>query len=249
MGKRERLDKLLIARQLVTSREEGRGKILAGEVLVNDQPVTKAGSLVEVGADIRLKSKPSPYVSRGGAKLEKALREFGVDVEGKTVLDVGASTGGFTDCLLSFGARRIYAVDVGYGQLDWKLRNDPRVLVLEKTNVRYLKIEELPQPADLATIDVSFISLRLVLPRVKNLLTAHGQVIALIKPQFEVGRGKVGKGGVVRSHEEHLRVVDEIKTASAALNFEAVNVVESPLLGPKGNREFFIHLKKNPEPC
>ena len=249
MGKRERLDKLLVTRQLVASREQARGKILAGEVLVNDQPITKAGSLVETGAAIRLKSKPSPYVSRGGTKLEKALREFGVDVTGKTVLDVGASTGGFTDCLLSFGALRIYAVDVGYGQLDWKLRNDPRVLVLEKTNIRYLKIEQLPQPADLATIDLSFISLRLVLPRVKELLTAQGEVIALIKPQFEVGRGKVGKGGVVRSHEDHLRVIDEIKTASAALNFDAVNLVESPLLGPKGNREFLIHLKKKPERC
>jgi len=249
MGKRERLDKLLVERQLVASREEGRGKILAGEVLVNDQPITKAGCLVDQSAEIRLKSKPSPYVSRGGAKLEKALREFGVEVAGKTVLDVGASTGGFTDCLLSFGARKVYAVDVGYGQLDWKLRNDPRVLVLEKTNVRYLKIEELPQAADLATIDVSFISLRIVLPQVKKLLTPEGEAVALIKPQFEVGKGKVGKGGVVKSHDEHLRVIEEIRTASAALNFAALNVVESPLLGPKGNKEFFVHLKKKPDLC
>ncbi len=244
MGKRERLDKLLVERGLAASREEGRRRILAGEVLVNDQPFSKAGSLVDATSPIRLKGKASPYVSRGGVKLERALSEFRVDVEGKIVLDVGASTGGFTDCLLAFGARRVYAVDVGYGQLDWKLRNDPRVVVLEKRNIRYLKAEELTQPPQLATIDASFISLRLVLPQVRGLLTPAGEILALIKPQFEVGKGKVGKGGVVRQHEEHVRVIEEIKEASTALQLKVVGVIESPLLGPEGNKEFFIYLRK-----
>ncbi|HEU4342769.1 MAG TPA: TlyA family RNA methyltransferase [Candidatus Binatia bacterium] len=242
MGKRERLDKLLLERGLVKSRGEGRARILAGDVLVDDQPITKSGSLVRETALIRLRSKPSPYVSRGGTKLERALQAFNVDVTGKTALDVGASTGGFTDCLLAHGASRVYAVDVGYGQLDWKLRNDPRVVVFEKTNIRYLELEALPGPADLATLDVSFISLRLVLPQVRTLVVPGGVVVALIKPQFEVGKGKVGKGGVVRSAEERLRVVNEITEAAVALGYEVRGVVESPLVGPKGNREFFIHL-------
>jgi len=247
MGKRERLDRLLVERGLVATREEGRRRILAGEVLVSDRAVSKAGSLVDAGAPIRLRGQRLPYVSRGGTKLEKALEEFRVEVDGKVVLDVGASTGGFTDCLLKRGARQVYALDVGYGQLDWKLRKDPRVLVLEKRNIRYLEPAELPRPPELATIDVSFISLRLVLPRVKRLLALRGEILALIKPQFEVGKGKVGKGGVVRSHEEHLRVVEEIKVAAAAMGLEVAGVVESPLLGPKGNREFFIRLLKRDE--
>jgi 23S rRNA (cytidine1920-2'-O)/16S rRNA (cytidine1409-2'-O)-methyltransferase len=244
MGKRERLDLLLVDRQLVGSREEGRRKILAGEVLVNDQRVTKAGSLIDRAAPIRVKSA-SPYVSRGGLKLEKALREFAIDVKGKTVLDVGASTGGFTDCLLAHGAAKVFAVDVGYGQLDWKVRNDPRVVVFEKTNIRYLQISALPSVADLATVDVSFISLRLVLPTVKALLVANGEIVALIKPQFEVGKGKVGKGGVVRSHEDHLRVIEDIKDAASAMGYEIIGVSESPLLGAKGNREFLLYLRVN----
>ncbi|MGE5819087.1 MAG: TlyA family RNA methyltransferase [Deltaproteobacteria bacterium] len=242
MGKRERLDKLLIERGLVASREEGRGRILAGDVLVNDQPLTKAGTLVDEQAAIRIKSKVVPYASRGGSKLEAALQSFGIDPTGKTVLDVGASTGGFTDCLLAHGARQIFAVDVGYGQLDWRLRNDPRVVVLEKTNIRYLDLKSLPRPADLATIDVSFISLKLVIPQVKTLLLPDHQIIALIKPQFEVGKGKVGKGGVVRSHEEHERVIEEIRSAAMKLGYGVRGVIESPLLGPAGNKEFFIHL-------
>jgi 23S rRNA (cytidine1920-2'-O)/16S rRNA (cytidine1409-2'-O)-methyltransferase len=242
MGKRERLDKLLLERQLVGSREEGRGIILAGEVLVNDRPITKAGTLVDDAAEIRVR-RPPPYVSRGGLKLERALHEFAVQVSGKFVLDVGASTGGFTDCLLANGARQVFAVDVGYGQLAWKLRNDPRVLVLEKSNIRYLSVADLPRRADLATIDVAFISLRLVLPQVTTLLTPDGEIIALIKPQFEVGKDKVGKGGVVRSQEEHARVVDEIKSAALGLGLAVHGLIESPLLGPKGNKEFLIHLK------
>jgi 23S rRNA (cytidine1920-2'-O)/16S rRNA (cytidine1409-2'-O)-methyltransferase len=242
MGKRERLDKILVERRLVDSREEGRGRILAGEVWVNDQPVTKVGTRIDESAAIRLKPT-SLYVSRGGIKLARALQEFSVDLNGKIVLDVGASTGGFTHCVLAHGAKQVYAVDVGYGQLHWKLRNDPRVLVLERTNIRYLNVSELPGPADLATIDVSFISLRLVLPQVRTLLSTDGAIIALIKPQFEVGKGKVGKGGVVRFHQEHMRVVDEISDAATRLGYNVCAVIESPLLGPKGNKEFFIYLK------
>lgn len=243
MAKRERLDKVLLERGLVASREEGRRRILAGKVLVRDQPVTKAGALVDKNAPIRLKEE-SPYVSRGGIKLEAALREFGIDVRDKVALDVGASTGGFTDCLLANGARLVYAVDVGYGQLDWKLRRDPRVVVLEKRNIRYLKPGELPSPPELATIDVSFISLRLVFGPVKELLAPRAEILALIKPQFEVGKGKVGKGGVVRSPEEHRRVIEEIKEEAGKLGLEAAGVMESPLLGPRGNKEFFIYLRK-----
>lgn len=241
MGKRQRLDLLLLERGLVESREEGRRRILAGDVLVNDRPVTKAGDPIDAGAALRLKTRPR-YVSRGGLKLEKALDEFSVDVAGKTALDIGASTGGFTDCLLARGAARVIAVDVGYGQLDWKLRSDPRVVILEKTNVRYLDAGALPFRADLATVDVSFISLKLVVPRLKALLPPRHEVIALIKPQFEVGKGKVGKGGVVRDAQEHARVIAEIRDCAAQQGYEAVGVIESPLLGPKGNKEFLIYL-------
>jgi 23S rRNA (cytidine1920-2'-O)/16S rRNA (cytidine1409-2'-O)-methyltransferase len=243
MGKRQRLDRLLVDRGLVTSREEGRARILAGEVFVREQSCAKAGTLVDAHAEIRLKPKASPYASRGGSKLEKALREFSVEVKDKIALDVGASTGGFTDCLLRHGARLVYAVDVGYGQLAWNLRNDARVRVFEKTNIRYLDVSALPGPADLATVDVSFISLRLVLPNIKTLLRPDHEIVALIKPQFEVGKGKVGKGGVVRSADEHARVIEEIAGAAAALGFRVQAVTESPLLGPAGNKEFFMHLK------
>jgi 23S rRNA (cytidine1920-2'-O)/16S rRNA (cytidine1409-2'-O)-methyltransferase len=242
MGKRQRLDVLLLERGLVDSREHGRRKILAGDVLVNDQAMTKVGSLVDIAAAIRVKPT-SRYVSRGGFKLEKALGEFAIDVSGKTALDVGASTGGFTDCLLAHGAARVFAVDVGYGQLDWKLRNDPRVVVFEKTNIRYLDRSTLPSAADLATVDASFISLKLVLPCVKALLAPRHEVIALIKPQFEVGKGKVGKGGVVRSPEEHARVIGEIQAMAAGMSYIVCGVAESPLLGPKGNKEFLIYLR------
>jgi 23S rRNA (cytidine1920-2'-O)/16S rRNA (cytidine1409-2'-O)-methyltransferase len=241
MGKRERLDLLLVQRELVSSREEGRRRILAAEVLVNEQPLTKAGALVDQTAEVRLKAA-SAYVSRGGLKLEKALRLFQIDVTDKVALDVGASTGGFTHCLLSHGAARVYSVDCGYGQLDWKLRTDPRVVVLERRNIRYLEASDLPSLADFATIDVSFISLRLVLPKMKTLVSPGGEIIALIKPQFEVGKGKVGKGGVVRSDAEHLRVIDEIEQTETGLGFTTRNITESPLLGAKGNKEFLIHL-------
>jgi 23S rRNA (cytidine1920-2'-O)/16S rRNA (cytidine1409-2'-O)-methyltransferase len=243
MGTRERIDNLLLRRGLVASREAGRARVLAGEVLVDDRPVTKAGSLVDAGSAIRFKSTAALYVSRGGTKLAKALQEFQVDVEGKVALDVGASTGGFTDCLLQHGVARVYAVDVGYGQLDWKLRNDSRVVVFERANIRYFDVGSLPSRVDLATVDVSFISLKLVLPVVKILLQPGAEAIALIKPQFEVGKGRVGKGGVVRSAADHRRVVEEIAKAAAGLNFHAHGVIESPLLGAKGNKEFLMHLK------
>lgn len=245
MGKRQRLDLLLLERGLVQSREEARRRILAGDVLVDDRTVTKAGNAVDAGAAVRLRPRPR-YVSRGGSKLEKALDEFAVDVNGKTALDVGASTGGFTDCLLSRGAARVIAVDVGYGQLDWKLRSDSRVVVFEKTNIRYLEPASLPCRADIATVDVSFISLKLVLPLLKALMQPDHEIIALIKPQFEVGKGKVGKGGVVRDAEEHARVVAEISAFATAQTYEIVGVTESPLLGPKGNKEFLICLRSHP---
>jgi 23S rRNA (cytidine1920-2'-O)/16S rRNA (cytidine1409-2'-O)-methyltransferase len=242
MGKRQRLDLLLLERGLVASREEGRRRILAGDVVVDDRAVTKAGSSVETGAAIRLKPH-SRYVSRGGFKLERALEQFAVDVGGKTVLDIGASTGGFTDCLLTHGATRVIAIDVGYGQLDWKLRTDARVVVLEKTNIRHLEPAALPGRADLATIDVAFISLKLVLPRLKMLLAPRHEAIALIKPQFEVGKGKVGKGGVVRSTEEHERVIADIQTFAIGAGYDVAGITESPLLGAKGNKEFLIYLR------
>jgi len=242
MGKRQRLDLLLVERQLVASREEGRRLILAGEVLVNQQLVTKASHLIDGAALISIKAA-SPYVSRGGVKLEKALRQFAIEVAGKSAMDVGASTGGFTDCLLAHGATQVIAVDVGYGQLDWKLRNDARVTVLEKTNIRHLDAARLPFLPELATIDASFISLKLILPKVRSLIAPGGTVIALIKPQFEVGKGKVGKGGVVRSAQEHDRVIDEISQAAVGAGYQVLAVTESPLLGPKGNKEFLLHLK------
>jgi len=242
MGKRQRLDLLLVERQLVPSREDGRRRILAGEILVNQQPVTKAGNLIDAAATISVKPAPR-YVSRGGDKLEKALREFTIQVAGKSCIDIGASTGGFTDCLLAHGAGKVIAVDVGYGQLDWQLRNDSRVLVLERTNIRYLTPANLPFVPELATIDASFISLKLILPTVRLLIAADATVIALIKPQFEVGKGKVGKGGVVRSAEEHGRVIAEISQASIDCGYRVLGVTQSPLLGPKGNKEFLLYLK------
>lgn len=242
---KERLDRVLVESSLARSREEAHRYILAGAVLVDDAPVTKAGTLVRRDSRLRLKAS-SRYVSRGGEKLEAALGHFGIDPAHRVALDVGASTGGFTDCLLQHGAARVHAVDVGYGQLDWRLRQDPRVAVRERTNIRLLEPGDLGERPDLAVVDVSFISLRLVLPRVCRLLADRFEVVALVKPQFEVGKGKVGKGkvgkgGVVRSEEEHRRVVGEVADAVDALGLKRVPAFPSPLLGPKGNREFFLH--------
>lgn len=241
---KERLDKLMVERGLAESREKARALILAGQVVVGDHGVDKAGHLVHITADIRVKGERLPFVSRGGLKLQKALDEFHIDVDGLCALDVGASTGGFTDCLLQRGARRVYAVDVGYGQLAWKLRRDDRVVCMERTNIRYLSADALPEVPDLAVIDASFISLDKVLPNTAGLIRAGGEIVALIKPQFEVGRGEVGKGGVVRDARKHQDVIEAVRSLAESLHLDVGGVTDSPILGPKGNREFLIHLKK-----
>ncbi len=238
-----RADRLLTDRGLVPSRERAKALIMAGQVIAGDHKVEKAGQLVDDALELRIKND-LPFVSRGGLKLEKALNEFNIDVSGLTIMDVGASTGGFTDCLLQRGASRIFAVDVGYGQLAWKLQQDERVFALEKTNIRYLKADELPSVPDMAVIDASFISLDKVLPNTLSLVKSCGTVVALIKPQFEVGRGEVGRGGVVRDPAKHTAVIESVYALANELNLEAVAVTESPITGPKGNREFLVYLKK-----
>ena len=241
---KRRLDNLLLERGIVQSRERAKGLILSGDVRVNGNPVNKAGILVDEDAEIKLTGKDIPYVSRGGLKLEKAIKEFNINVKDKVAIDVGASTGGFTDCLLQYGVKKVYAVDVGYGQLAWKLRKDPRVVVIERKNIRYIKPSDIGEQVDIATIDVSFISLKLVLPAVKNLLKDNGEIIALIKPQFEIGKGEVGRGGVVREKEKHEKVISEIKSFAIDLGLKVLNVTESPIAGQKGNVEFLIYLQK-----
>jgi 23S rRNA (cytidine1920-2'-O)/16S rRNA (cytidine1409-2'-O)-methyltransferase len=236
---RIRLDVLLHERGLVESRETAKRLILAGHVLVNGQVASKAGVAVEDTAQLQIQ-QGLPYVSRGGFKLEKALRAFGLSPQGLVAADVGASTGGFTDCLLQQGAARVYALDVGYGQLDWSLRQDARVVVMERTNARY--VETLPEPVALVTIDVSFISLRLVLPQVQRWLAEGGQVVALIKPQFEAGAGQVGKGGVVREERVHRQVLRDVLGWAIAHGWALRGLTRSPLKGPKGNIEFLAWL-------
>jgi len=240
--KKIRLDKLLVDRGLAASRERARALILAGRVLVTEQMVDKAGANVLEDAEVRVKGEDIPYVSRGGLKLEKGLERFALEVTGRVAIDVGASTGGFTDCLLQHGAARVFAVDVGYGQLAWKLRQDERVENLERTNIRALQPEHLDTLPDLAVIDASFISLEKVLPPTLALLAPRAELVALIKPQFEVGKGEVGKRGVVSDPDKHRAVVEKIEQLAAALGCTVCGVVESPILGPKGNREFLIHL-------
>jgi len=240
-----RLDTLLVDRGLAPSRERARALILAGKVLVGGQVVSKAGTAVSPDAVLALKTPDIPFVSRGGVKLAAALEHFHLDVTGKVALDVGASTGGFTDCLLQSGAARVYALDVGYGQLDWRLRQDPRVISLERLNVRYLPPDALPEPVDLAVIDVSFISLKLALPPVLPLLKPGGDLIVLVKPQFEVGKGLVGKGGVVRDPALRLQAVAEITALAQSLGLVASPPLPSPILGPKGNQEYLLHLQKS----
>jgi 23S rRNA (cytidine1920-2'-O)/16S rRNA (cytidine1409-2'-O)-methyltransferase len=243
MAVKERIDKLMVQRQLAGSRERARALILAGRVVVNDQTIDKVGTQVDIAASVRLRGEDIPYVSRGGMKLAKALESFDIDVAGRNAIDVGASTGGFTDCLLQNGAVRVVAVDVGYGQLAWKLRDDDRVVNLERTNIRHLTSEQLDFIPDLAVIDASFISLEKVLPPTLTLMSSGSDIVALIKPQFEVGKGQVGKGGVVRDPQQHTQVVDKIKDVAEQLGCQVVAVCESPILGPKGNREFLIHLR------
>jgi 23S rRNA (cytidine1920-2'-O)/16S rRNA (cytidine1409-2'-O)-methyltransferase len=234
---------MLTAKGLVKSRQRARALIMAGKVWVNDQPVDKPGFLVLTADAIELKGEDIPYVSRGGLKLEAALNNFKLNVIGSVCMDVGASSGGFTDCLLQHGALRVYAVDVGYGQLAWKLRQDPRVIVIERTNVRHMPADAIPDSVDLVTIDVSFISLKIVVPAVTRFMKPDASILALIKPQFEVGKGQVGKGGVVKDPELHRQVIADLSGFFAAIKLKPEAVYPSPLLGPKGNREFFILLR------
>jgi 23S rRNA (cytidine1920-2'-O)/16S rRNA (cytidine1409-2'-O)-methyltransferase len=235
-----RLDHLLVQRGLVESREKGQRLIMAGEVLVNDQVVDKPGQPVNAEATVRIK-EPLPYVSRGGFKLAAALDRFPIPIEKAICADVGASTGGFTDCLLQRGAARVYAIDVGYGQLNWKLQTDPRVVIMDRTNARY--VEALPEPIDVAVVDASFISLRLILPAVLKWLQAAAHVVTLIKPQFEAGRDKVGPGGVVRDPAVHAEVLRTTWEAMSAMGFSPIDLIRSPIEGPAGNIEFLAWLR------
>jgi 23S rRNA (cytidine1920-2'-O)/16S rRNA (cytidine1409-2'-O)-methyltransferase len=245
---RERLDKLLVDRGLAPSRERARALIMSGNVTVGEQVVTKAGTPVDGDAEIALIEPDHPYVSRGGLKLEKGLDAFAIDPAGKIAIDVGASTGGFTDVLLRRGAARVYAIDVGYGQLAWSLRQDPRVVVIERENVRSIDLAKVPEPCDLAVIDVSFISLTLVLPRVIELLRPPGgkPIVALVKPQFEAGRDQVGAGGVVRDEAARLAAVEKVRAWSVAHGLVVGDTVESPITGPAGNVEYLLHLATPP---
>jgi 23S rRNA (cytidine1920-2'-O)/16S rRNA (cytidine1409-2'-O)-methyltransferase len=247
MLKKDRLDKLLVERGMVQSRERARALIMAGKVAVGGKRMDKPGIQINVDADVQLRGKDSPYVGRGGEKIEGALKAFAIDAGGTIVMDVGASTGGFTDCILQQGAKKVYAVDVGYGQLAWRLQKDPRVVNLERRNIRYLRKEEIPEEMDLILIDTSFISVEKFLPHLLGFLKKGGTILSLIKPQFEVGKGEVGKGGVVRDPAQYEKVIDRISNFSRRLGLKVLGVTESPLLGHKGNTEFFIYLKKGNE--
>lgn len=246
MKQKQRLDLLLVSLGLAQTRSKAQAIIMAGEVYVDGQKVDKPGTMLEQEARIEVRGDACPYVSRGGLKLEKALRDFGVDVHGFVCSDSGASTGGFTDCLLQQGAAKVFAIDVGYGQLAWKIRNDPRVVTMERTNIRYLTPEQLGESLDLSVIDVSFISLRLVLPAISALLKPNGQVLCLIKPQFEAGKDKVGKKGVVRDPKTHEEVLQAFVETVDDLQFYLKNLTFSPVKGPEGNIEFLAHLSKQP---
>lgn len=247
MKHKERLDVLLTQKGLCDSRNRAQALIMSGEVYVNGLKCDKAGTAVEVEARIEVRGNACPYVSRGGLKLEKALRDFGVDPTGFVCSDSGASTGGFTDCLLQKGAKKVFAIDVGYGQLAWSIRTDERVVCMERTNIRYVKPEDLGEPLDLSVVDVSFISLRIVLPAIKNLLKPTGQIVCLIKPQFEAGKDKVGKKGVVRDAAVHEEVLNGFLTLAAELELTVRNLTFSPVKGPEGNIEFLGHLSMLPQ--
>jgi len=241
---KERLDKLVVERGLAESRTRAQALILAGQVLVAEQRADKPGQMVDVALEIRIKGETPRYVSRGGTKLEAALDAFRINVEGKTCIDVGASTGGFTDCLLQHGAARVWAIDVGHNQLAWKIRQDPRVVVIEGRNARQITPGQFPARFDTATIDVSFISLTKIFPALAACLADGADVIALVKPQFEVGKGEVGRGGIVTDPLKHRRVLAEVARVAASLGLSPVDVMASPILGAEGNREFLIHLQK-----
>jgi 23S rRNA (cytidine1920-2'-O)/16S rRNA (cytidine1409-2'-O)-methyltransferase len=241
--KKTRLDLLIVEKGLAQSRERARALIMAGKVLVNNRLVDKPGSFIDKNDHVRLKGEGNPYVSRGGLKLEAALQALNIEITGAVCMDVGASTGGFTDCLLQHGACRVFAVDVGYGQLAWKLVQDSRVVVIDRTNIRYMPAESLREPVDLITIDASFISLKLVVPAVIKFMKEDARILALIKPQFEVGKGNVGKGGVVRDPVLHDKVIKSLSDFFAKTGLLCEFVIPSPIRGPKRNKEFFICLK------
>ncbi len=240
---KKRLDVLLVERGLAESRQRAQAVIMSGQVYVREQKVDKAGAQIEADAPLQVRGQPLGYVSRGGLKLEKALNCFqGIDLRGVHAIDAGASTGGFTDCMLQNGAEKVYAVDVGYGQLAWSLRSDSRVVCMERTNVRYLTREQIPEPLDFGTVDVSFISLRLILPALRGILKPEGQVVCLVKPQFEAGREKVGKKGVVRDPAVHLEVLQQFQLHAAEAGFSVKDMTFSPIRGPEGNIEYLGHL-------
>lgn len=242
---KERLDVLLVKRNLAESREKAKAIIMSGNVFVDGEREDKAGTSFSDDVSIEIKGHTLPYVSRGGLKLEKAIQNFDVSVEGKVCTDVGSSTGGFTDCMLQNGAVKVFAIDVGRGQLAWKLRQDERVVCMEKTNIRYVLPEDLGEPIDFSSIDVSFISLTKVLLPIHNYLRARGQIVALIKPQFEAGREKVGKKGVVREKSTHIEVIEMVKDYALSIGFDILNLDFSPIRGPEGNIEYLIHLEKS----
>mgnify|MGYP000889397151 CR=1 FL=1 len=245
--KKERLDVLMVQRNLAESREKAKALIMSGIVYVNGQKEDKAGTSFEETVQIEVRGSTLKYVSRGGLKLEKAMNRFGVELAGKVCMDVGASTGGFTDCMLQNGAVKVYAVDVGHGQLAWKLRNDDRVICMEKTNIRYVTPEDIGDRIEFASIDVSFISLTKVLGPVKQLLTDNGQVVCLIKPQFEAGREKVGKKGVVREKSVHLEVIEMVSDYARSIGFGILGLEFSPIKGPEGNIEYLLYLQNYPQ--
>lgn len=242
---KERLDVLLVKRALAPSREKAKAMIMEGSVYVNNQKEDKAGSMFDTGAQVEVRGKTLRYASRGGLKLEKAMEQFAVSLEQKTCMDIGASTGGFTDCMLQNGARKVYAVDVGYGQLAWKLRQDARVCCMEKTNIRYVTPQDIGEPLDFASVDVSFISLTKVLGPAMELLKEQGEMVCLIKPQFEAGREKVGKKGVVRDKNVHLEVIGQVVSFARGLGFHVLGLEYSPIKGPEGNIEYLMHIRKD----
>ena len=242
---KERLDVLLVKRNLAESREKAKAIIMSGNVFVEGQREDKAGTTFSDEVQIEIKGHTMPYVSRGGLKLEKAIANFDVDLKGKVCTDVGSSTGGFTDCMLQNGARKVFAIDVGRGQLAWKLRQDDRVVCMEKTNIRYVTPEDLGEEIDFSSIDVSFISLTKVLEPIRNYLKPDGEIVALIKPQFEAGREKVGKKGVVREKSTHHEVIKLVTSYAASIGFQILGIEFSPIKGPEGNIEYLVHLKKS----
>lgn len=244
---KERLDVLLVKRGLAPSREKAKAMIMEGSVYVNEQKEDKAGSMFAEQVQIEVRGKTLKYVSRGGLKLEKAVERFAITLEDKICMDIGASTGGFTDCMLRGGAKKVYAVDVGYGQLAWQLRQDPRVVCMEKTNIRYVTPQDIPEALDFASADVSFISLTKVIGPAKELLTEHGEMVCLIKPQFEAGREKVGKKGVVRDKKVHLEVIETVTAFAKELGFHILHLDYSPIKGPEGNIEYLMHIRRETE--